>query len=151
MLRFIHIPVNSAIASVPEGLRWVDAELFDFIPPGEAGGPRIVSMGFNVLPVMLARAPTAAVSNRVLMRMTTAHMRTHDYGRVDEILRADALFGGTVVVYPREVLDAVLAITDAREYDAVFDFLRVITQLPDLVEPYEILRTARAARGRTPT
>jgi hypothetical protein len=82
--------------------------------------------------VLLKRFPTADVSNRVIAVLCVAHGFHDDIGPLQYALGTDS----EVAVYPREMLEASLAIVQAREPAALVAYFESIRALPGKIEPW---------------
>jgi hypothetical protein len=119
----------------PVDLRKIDGDTFDIVPAarGVRRYIRTVDRGHGTLASLLDRFPDALVSNRVMLVVVIAHRRGVGFG--GDLGYALGV-SSEVAVYPREMLEASIAIAMAGETDALVSYFKSIRALSGRIEPW---------------
>jgi hypothetical protein len=119
----------------PADLRKIDADAYDIVPAsrGVRRHIRTTDRSHGTIASLLERFPDALVSNRVVLVAVVAYMRGVGFG--GDLGYALGVFN-EVAVYPREMLEASIAIAMAGETDALVSYFKSIRAMPGRIEPW---------------
>jgi len=121
----------------PADLRKIDADAYDLVPAahGVRRHIRTADRSHGTIASLLERFPDALVSNRVMLVTVAAYRR--NAGVLEERDLGHALgVTSEVAIYPREMLEASIAIAMAGETDALVSYFKAIRALPDRITPW---------------